>query len=516
MRKLNYKISSRATILLGRESVAKVEGAIIELVKNTYDADATLCFICFDIENDCIYILDDGIGMTEEIIENCWMLIGTDNKRENYKSEKNRIKSGEKGIGRFALDRLGNTCEMITKNKTSDKVLYWKMEWGKFEETNKSLDEIDAELEYREQTFIELIPSNILCDILKLKEDNTEISDLETGTLLKISGLRDKWNENEIKNVINSMGFLIPPKEQKDYIIIVKKILNSSDYVVIENEIAEEYDYKIFAKFDGENFYIKVDRNEFNLKEIPEEIFNREFFKKSPYTKKEFENQILFYTYSISQLMKSSDIDLINKVKEMGSFEFNYIFMKLTLQDERQEVFYYKEISKNRSIWMKQYGGIKMYRDNFFVRPYGDRNSDSFDWLNLDARRAQNPAGISHPTNRWKVRNNQGQGSLMISRVHNDCIIDKSSREGIIENEYFKLLKEITINIISIFERDRAEIAYNMKLYKDEKDEKNIVKELGKEIARKNFNKKEKNKNSKIDSSEREGNYYIIKNCKIL
>ena len=202
MRKLNYKISSRATILLGRESVAKVEGAIIELVKNTYDADATLCFICFDIENDCIYILDDGIGMTEEIIENCWMLIGTDNKRENYKSEKNRIKSGEKGIGRFALDRLGNTCEMITKNKTSDKVLYWKMEWGKFEETNKSLDEIDAELEYREQTFIELIPSNILCDILKLKEDNTEISDLETGTLLKISGLRDKWNENEIKNVI--------------------------------------------------------------------------------------------------------------------------------------------------------------------------------------------------------------------------------------------------------------------------------------------------------------------------
>lgn len=80
MEKMKYKMSSRATILLGRESVSRVDGAIIELVKNTYDADAGFCFICFDVEHDHIYILDNGSGMTKGIIESCWMLIGTDTK----------------------------------------------------------------------------------------------------------------------------------------------------------------------------------------------------------------------------------------------------------------------------------------------------------------------------------------------------------------------------------------------------------------------------------------------------
>lgn len=120
MAKMKYKMSSRATILLGRESVSRVDGAIIELVKNTYDADAGFCCLCFDVEHDQIYILDNGVGMTKETIETCWMLIGTDNKRVEYLSTKKRIKSGEKGIGRFALDRLGSKCRMYTKHDSED------------------------------------------------------------------------------------------------------------------------------------------------------------------------------------------------------------------------------------------------------------------------------------------------------------------------------------------------------------------------------------------------------------
>lgn len=69
MAKMKYKMSSRATILLGRESVSRVDGAIIELVKNTYDADAGFCCLCFDVEHDQIYILDNGVGMTKETIK---------------------------------------------------------------------------------------------------------------------------------------------------------------------------------------------------------------------------------------------------------------------------------------------------------------------------------------------------------------------------------------------------------------------------------------------------------------
>ena len=84
MGKVKYKISARATILLGREGVSKADGAIVELIKNTYDADAEICFICIDAEQDTIYLVDNGSGMDSKIIEECWMLIGTANKRDNY------------------------------------------------------------------------------------------------------------------------------------------------------------------------------------------------------------------------------------------------------------------------------------------------------------------------------------------------------------------------------------------------------------------------------------------------
>ena len=123
MGKVRYRISARATILLGREGVSKADGAIVELIKNTYDADAEICFMCMDAENDKIYLFDNGSGMDSQTIENCWMLIGTPNKRDNYQSVKKRIKSGEKGIGRFALDRLGSQCTMYTKMKDADNLI---------------------------------------------------------------------------------------------------------------------------------------------------------------------------------------------------------------------------------------------------------------------------------------------------------------------------------------------------------------------------------------------------------
>ena len=192
MGKMKYKISSRATILLGRESVSKVDGAIIELVKNTYDADATVCFICFDIENDTMYILDNGVGMTKDVIENCWMMIGTDNKRQKYESEKKRIKSGEKGIGRFALDRLGSKCEMYTKSKKDGKLILWINDWKQFEEEGKTLDEIEADFEYIDGDFEDIIPKEILKDIENINNGNNHGDKiyLKTGTLLKIKGLR--------------------------------------------------------------------------------------------------------------------------------------------------------------------------------------------------------------------------------------------------------------------------------------------------------------------------------------
>lgn len=505
MEKMKYKISSRATILLGRESVSKVDGALIELVKNTYDADASMCYVCFDIEHDNIYIIDNGIGMTKETIENYWMMIGTDNKKENYQSNKNRIKSGEKGIGRFALDRLGSKCEMYTKSLNSDRLILWKTDWTNFEQTGKVLEEIEAEFAYLDFNFSQVLPENISNNIKVIQEQINSQEDenvdftisLDTGTILKISDLRDKWTDKEIFNIVNSMGFLLPPAEDNDYIICVQKSLADSASLV-ENEVTDEFDYKLNVHFDGNNFKIDLYRNEFDLNRIPDDLFENERFKKYPYTKDDFENNIIEYNYSIPELMATNDDSYINRVKEVGPFELKYTFMKLSLQDDSKETFYYKEISKKRKLWLEQHGGIKIYRDNFLVRPYGDPDADSFDWLGLDARRANNPAAISHPSENWHVRNAQGQGTVFISRVTNDSILDKSSREGIIENEYFKLFKEIIVKLISVFEKDRAYIGRTMKIYSDIIYEKERTKNTGKSIAKKVLtSKKNSSKSSK-------------------
>lgn len=494
MEKMKYKISSRATILLGRESVSKVDGAVIELVKNTYDADASICYVCFDIEHNAIYIVDNGIGMTKETIENYWMMIGTDNKKENFKSSKNRIKSGEKGIGRFALDRLGSKCEMYTKNELSEHLILWKTDWTNFEQSGKTIDEIEADFDYLDKSFDQCIPDFILNNIKKVEskiiendfKDSTDQYEIPliTGTVLKISDLRDSWAEKEINNIINSMGFLLPPAENSEYIICVQK--NVSDVaMIVENEITEEYDYRLESKFDGTNFDITLHRNEFDLNKIPSELFDLERFKKEPYRKSDFEKGEFKFRYNISELMGTSDQSYIELVKKIGSFDFKYTFMKLSLQDDSKETFFYKEISKKRKLWLERHGGIKIYRDNFLVRPYGDPEADAFDWLGIDARRATNPAAISHPSENWHVRNAQGQGTVFISRITNDSILDKSSREGIIENEYFKIFKEVIVKIISIFEKDRAYVGRTMKIYSDIVNEKEKTKKQGKDIAKK-------------------------------
>lgn len=499
MGKMKYKISSRTAILLGRESVSKVDGAIIELVKNTYDADSELCYIYFDISNDCLYILDNGVGMTKDIIENCWMIIGTDNKRENYKSQKNRIKSGEKGIGRFALDRLGSKCEMLTKN-TNENLILWKNDWTKFEENGKTIDEIEAEFDYLDSDFLDVIPVKILENIKKLEQRLDLKYNLETGTILKISDLRDTWTNEKIEALFDSLGFLIPPSEQKDYLISVQKAPNE-DYILIENQISEEFDYRLDAVFDGDKFRVLLYRNEYDLSKIPDELFELEEFKIFPFRKEDFQAKEILIEQSIAQLLKTDDIKEINKAKKVGAFKFEYTFMKLSLSEKDKKGYFYKEISKTRNNWMDLHNGIKIYRDNFLVRPYGDQKSDSFDWLGIDAKRATNPAAVGDRSGRWNVRNKQGQGTIFISRVMNDEILDKSSREGIIENEYFSIFKRMVLGIIALFEKDRAYIARHIKKFHEIKNPKEATKEEANKIAKEIIDNREKIEKDDIKAS---------------
>lgn len=83
MPSLSFTVSARTAKLIGQENFANAQGAITA-VKNSYDADATFCIIVFD--NDILYIIDNGSGMTQDVIKNEWMTIGTNQKQKDHTS----------------------------------------------------------------------------------------------------------------------------------------------------------------------------------------------------------------------------------------------------------------------------------------------------------------------------------------------------------------------------------------------------------------------------------------------
>ena len=161
MEELKYVIEdSTIAELLGVQNFSTDEAAILELVKNAYDANALNLKITF--QNDTLRFEDNGIGMNADDIKKHWMHIGKSSKEYEIIDENNkkRIQAGSKGVGRFALSRLGYS--VCLKSKKIDSVgVIWKTDWN-----TSVLD---------------------------------ESYDIHTkGTDIEIIGLREKWNKKRI------------------------------------------------------------------------------------------------------------------------------------------------------------------------------------------------------------------------------------------------------------------------------------------------------------------------------
>ena len=125
---------------LGRESISNSIVAITELVKNAYDADAERVRILFsglESKSPFLVIEDDGHGMTEKQLRQHWMVIGTSNKQETWKSlRKGRILTGEKGLGRLGLDRLCKKTVARFFSKSKSDGIELEIDWHKYERTS--------------------------------------------------------------------------------------------------------------------------------------------------------------------------------------------------------------------------------------------------------------------------------------------------------------------------------------------------------------------------------------------
>lgn len=130
------------------------------------------------------------------------------------------------------------------------------------------------------------------------------------------------------------------------------------------------------------------------------------------------------------------------------------------------EIYPYRSFQPGpRKAWLEEFGGIKIYRDNFAVRPYGELNGRAFDWLALGQRVAVSPVAASRKG--WKVSPQNLAGTVMISRAENAMLYDQTNREGIIENDHFSVFRALILRVIREFEDDRSHIHFNLsELYK--------------------------------------------------
>lgn len=484
MTKIPFIVSSRTARLIGRENVSNAEGALIELVKNAHDADATNAFIIFH-EQD-LFMIDNGNGMTSDVIENAWMTIGTDNKEINPYTDKKRVKAGAKGIGRFAMDRLGGGALMYTVPENSSDGFKWEVEWESFEASSKSIGEITAD--YDKVLNLKLL--SVLPEQYK-KVVGDALSG--HGTVIRISRLRDNWTHADITKLYENLETLVPNTELEEFTISLFASEFPGQFGDVSPITEDDFDSKMFATYDSKTNKVRatIYRNELDVSALNKKysaVFSNPAMKEYPYDLQTFQKGSFTKEYNLYEMIPGLN-DHSRDVEKLGDFSMTVIFMKNQppgSNDLRKFPYKNSDYSRRKE-WLNRFGGIKVFRDNFRVRPYGETGDD---WLRLGERKARSPGGAGQAPTGFRFGPNQLSGGINISRIKNLQLEDKSSREGIKENDTFNLFKNVVLEIIALLEEDRNHTFYPLaELYKVE-NKNESKKQRGKEVADR-LNKKE-------------------------
>lgn len=491
MARIPFNVSAKTARLIGRENVSNLEGALIELIKNTYDADAKKCIVYYECLSDKLFIIDNGTGMNKDVIMNNWMTIGNSAKKESVFTKSGRVNTGEKGIGRFALDRISEKCAMLTVS--SKERFEWLVNWENFE-SSEMITDTYAELNDSSANIPEFLGglyNECLYKMLK-------IDFAGTGTCFVLENLRDQWNDVLIERIRSNLQKLLPPMENNIFELYFYLQDTKTDDARILPNLLNEYDYKLHFEVNslGE-CKLEMHRNEFFFGAQFEKIMKKVGF--SDEDRRYFNDNLIIQRGCVNDFLPG-----LEETVNIGPFSGDIYFYKLVLQSDNQKKYYYKNFITKRTNF-KELSGIKIYRDDFLVRPYGMYGTTGYDWLDLSTRKAESPAAVSHKSGSWRVQANQICGQIKISRL-NDNLPDKSSREGIVETKEFKLFRELVINFIEKLEEDRQYVIrklddYHKSTAKGEQALKIAKEELDKY---KKEQKEHNNKENKIDREEKQ------------
>lgn len=411
------KIHPRAFSAFGEDLITNDNVAMIELVKNSYDAYALTVNIEFGRDTDgtfYIKISDDGCGMTLDTIENAWATIATSYKEKKpfitrkfihqnsdgstSEIERTRAVSGNKGLGRFSAARLGYIMTITTKHK-DDECIEAQFDWRTFEKVT-SLEDCSI--------------------IVSYQRDNPFITnERKTGTTILITDLRTEWSEQSINDLILELSRLINPFEQvNDFSITVTSEYDVEPVKITASAFINQPVYRISGMTDNTGTVAWT------------------YYHDSGKKKRRNDGSILwsFENYG----------ELANAVFSSGPFSFEIRAWDLDaksteLLSERFDI--KKGIIRNS---IAQYKGISIYRDNILVLP---KSESSRDWLGLDARRISRVGA--------RLSTSQIVGIINISNKNNPEIKDTTDREKLTDNTEYRQFTSVILAVINTLQNER-------------------------------------------------------------
>ena len=441
-----FDIHSSIVFKLGEDLISDEVQALVELIKNAFDADADYAKITIETwkknnikenthypnANGFILIKDNGCGMDSSVIDRGWLTISNSLKRDmklkRGVTKRGRTPLGDKGLGRLGAQRLGYNVEIFTKPENEEYEYHVAFSWKDFQHVEK-LSQVPV---YYKTTPSKQKPGTALL-----------ISDLrEPGSL------RDEKSLERLQNELSQM--MSPYKEIKDFIASVRIDGKELELAEISDNVLNASQLRYFFEFDGEKFEIKgqarlnffrpQDKNDIQLFRSLVELDNGQNFFKFISKKEKFKDFHLKrsgeagWYVAYGRIIRFEDIDkleLINDIRaNPGKFHGRIDSFDLGIEEEKwQNIF--DSISEYRK-YINKLSGIKVYRDGFGIRV--DR-----DWLRIGQ---QATSGKSY----YGLRLGNILGYVALSALDNSKLEETTDREGFKVNSYynnfFKILQE--------------------------------------------------------------------------
>ncbi len=412
-------IRPRARILrtIGDELISSETVAIIELVKNAYDADATRVMVRFngplEAGQGSIEVLDNGHGMSFATIRNAWMEPANPAKKRRRRSEKRgRRLLGEKGIGRFAASRLARFLEVVSRRDSADREVRAMFDWNLFDDEETYLDQV--EVLWDETLPTDISPAGEIGGLWENKE-RPDDSELTHGTILRMQGLTVDWDEAKLQDLRSALSRLVSP-------FLAEERANDEFQILLQ----------LPPEFEG----------------MSGRVQSPEAFKNPPYILKGSIDENGRYELDLTIKDREDHLSGQFVVRDEGPLRCGPFDIELRVWDRDQAL---GELARESGLKISeirrdldQAAGINVYRDGFRVLPYGESRND---WLRLNYRRVQNPT--------LRLSSNQVVGYVLISLEQNPDLRDQSNREGLMEGPALDDLRSLIEMAIAQLETRR-------------------------------------------------------------